>query len=146
VPPRDNVTPPGKREAPLLFYDGDCGVCHLCVRFVLWADPGGEVRFAPLGGGTFQRRIPAALRETLPDSLVLVTTDGRVLTRSAAVLSLLGGMSGIWRLVGRMGALLPRSLADALYDGMARIRRRLAPRPSGVCPVVPAPERARFDV
>jgi predicted DCC family thiol-disulfide oxidoreductase YuxK len=129
-----------------LFYDGDCGVCHLWVRFLLWADPDGEVRFAPLGGESFQRRIPAAQREALPDSLVLATPDGRVLTRSVAVLALMDGMGGLWRVAGRLAALVPRSLADAVYDGIARIRRRLAPKPSGACPIVPEPARSRFDV
>ena len=132
-------------EGSHLFYDGDCGVCHLCVRFLLWADPEGEIRFAPLGGETFHRRVPAPERERLPDSLVLVTGAGQVLTRSAAVLALLGGMGGGWRLAGRLAGLVPRLLADAVYDGIARARRWLAPRPSGVCPIVPEPARSRFD-
>lgn len=133
-------------DAPLLFYDGDCGVCHMWVRFLLWADPGGDVRFAPLGGDSFERHIPATEREALPDSLVLVTTDGRVLTRSAAVLALLEGMGGLWRFGGRLARIVPRPLADAVYDGIARVRKRLAPKPSGACPIVPEPVRSRFDV
>jgi predicted DCC family thiol-disulfide oxidoreductase YuxK len=116
------------------------------VRFLLWADPEGEVRFAPLGGASFHRRISPEEREALPDSLVLVTTDGRVLTRSAAVLALLDGLGGACRLTGRGVALVPRPLADAVYDGIARIRRRLAPTPRGACPVVPDAVRSRFDV
>jgi predicted DCC family thiol-disulfide oxidoreductase YuxK len=137
---------PGTRGAPLLFYDGECGVCHLAVRFLLWADPEGEVRFAPLGGESFHRRIPADERRTLPDSLVLVTTDGRILTRSTAVLALLDGMGGLWRVAGWLVRLVPRPLADVVYDGIARIRKRLAPKPSGACPVVAEPLRSRFDV
>lgn len=137
---------PGSRTAPLLFYDGDCGVCHLWVRFLLWADPDGKVRFAPLGGDSFLRRIPAAEREVLPDSLVVVTPDGRVLTRSAAVLALLDDMGGPWRLAGRLARVVPRPLADGVYDGIARIRKRLAPKPSGACPIVSEPVRPRFDV
>jgi predicted DCC family thiol-disulfide oxidoreductase YuxK len=116
------------------------------VRFLLWADPDGEVRFAPLGGDSFLRRIPAAEREVLPDSLVLVTPDGRILTRSAAVLAILNDMGGLWRLAGRLAGLVPRPLADAVYNGVARIRKRLAPKPSGACPIVPEPVRSRFEV
>jgi predicted DCC family thiol-disulfide oxidoreductase YuxK len=116
------------------------------VRFLLWADPEGRVRFAPLGGDTFLRLIPAAEREALPDSLVLATPDGRILTRSAAVLALLDGMGGLWRVAGRLAHVVPRPLADSAYDGIARIRERLAPKPTGACPVVPEPARSRFDV
>lgn len=133
-------------ETSHLFYDGDCGVCHMWVRFLLWADPEGEVRFAPLGGEAFRRRIPAEERERLPDSLVLVTGQGRLLTRSAAVLALLEDMvGGGWRFAGRMAGLVPRPLADAVYDAVARVRSRLAPKPNGACPIVPEPIRSRFD-
>jgi predicted DCC family thiol-disulfide oxidoreductase YuxK len=144
--PRESAARPRDRTVPRLFYDGECGVCHLCVRFLLWADPGGEVRLAPLGGESFRRHIPETEREALPDSLVLLTTDGRVLSRSAAVTTLLSGLGGFWRLGGRLMRLVPRPLADAVYDGVARIRHRLAPRPSGACPIVPESVRSRFDV
>jgi predicted DCC family thiol-disulfide oxidoreductase YuxK len=87
-----------------------------------------------------------AEREALPDSLVLATPDRRILTRSAAVLALLDGMGGLWRLAGRLACVAPRPLADAAYDGIARIRKRLAPTPDGVCPIVPEPVQSRFDV
>ena len=69
----------------LLFYDGGCGLCHRWVRFVLWADRGGVFRFAPLGGETFRSRVREDEREGLPDSLVLLTPDGSLRTRSAAL-------------------------------------------------------------
>jgi predicted DCC family thiol-disulfide oxidoreductase YuxK len=86
------------------------------------------------------------VRQTLPDSLVLVTVDGRVLTRSAAVVALLDGLGGFWRAMGRLAGVVPRPLADAVYDGIARVRGRLAPTPTDVCPIVPEPLRSRFDV
>jgi len=156
---RPSLARPGLRESEMsprsmgerpvgtshLFYDGNCGVCHMWVRFLLWADPRGEVRFAPLGGEAFVRRVPSEERERLPDSLVLVTGDGRLLTRSTAVLALLEDMGVGWRLLGRLASVVPRPLADAVYEGVARIRKRLAPKPSGACPIVPEPVRSRFD-
>jgi predicted DCC family thiol-disulfide oxidoreductase YuxK len=139
------ATPARGGEPPHLFYDGDCGVCHMWVRFVLWADPGGQTRFAPLGGETFLRRVAEGERDGLPDSLVLVTPDRRLLTRSVAVLRLLREMGGPWRGLAALGGVVPRGLADVLYDAFARRRRWIAPRPEGVCPVVPEPVRKRFD-
>jgi predicted DCC family thiol-disulfide oxidoreductase YuxK len=130
---------------PQLFYDGSCGLCHLWVRFALAVDPRGETRFAPLGGETFLRRVPEAEREGLPDSLVMLTRDGRVLTRSEGVLSLLREMGGLWRALAALVAVVPRGLTDVVYDGVARVRHRVFPRPEGVCPVVPGPARSRFD-
>jgi predicted DCC family thiol-disulfide oxidoreductase YuxK len=115
------------------------------VRFVLWADRGGSLRFAPLGGETFLRLVPAEEREGLPDSLVLRTSEGRLRTRSVAVVQTLRILGGPWRLLAALVALVPRALADAFYDGVARIRYRLFARPPDVCPVVPAALRSRFD-
>lgn len=128
-----------------LFYDGDCGLCHAWVRFVLTVDPQGETRLAPLGGETFLRRVPEAQRGGLPDSLVVVTGDGRLLTRTAGVLHLLRGMGWPWRGLAHVVGVVPQGLADALYDGVARVRHRLLPRPNGPCPVVPEPARSRLD-
>ena len=128
-----------------LFYDGECGLCHLSVRFLLWANPGGDTRLAPLGGETFRRRIPEEEQARLPDSLVLLTRDGRILTRSEGVRYLLRELGGVWRVLAALGAVVPRGLADAAYDAVARARHRLFARPGEACPVPPGPARARFD-
>jgi predicted DCC family thiol-disulfide oxidoreductase YuxK len=81
----------------------------------------------------------------LPDSLVMRTEDGRLLTRSAAVLHLLDRLGGPWRILGTVGRWMPAFLLDGAYDGVARIRHRLFARPEGACPLVPRELRARFD-
>lgn len=113
---------------------------------MLWADRGRlPLRFAPLGGPTFLGLVPEAERARLPDSLVVRTEDGRLLTRSAAVVHLLKRLGGPWRVIGTLGACVPRPLLDWTYDGIARVRHRLFAKPDEACPVVPRDLRARFD-
>ena len=138
----DKLTVP---EGTHLFYDGDCGVCHSWVRLAVWADPTGATRFAPLGGEAFHRRVAEAEREGLPDSLVLVTPEGRLLTRSVAILALLKEMGGFWGVLGAMGRVVPRGLADWLYDAFARRRHLFASRPTEACPTVAEGLRGRFE-
>lgn len=128
----------------VLFYDGSCGLCHRAVRFVIRADRDGRAfRFAPLGGETFERLLPAA-RPPLPDSLIVCTRSGEILARSAAVVHVLRRLGPPWTAAGAVLALVPRFLRDAGYDALARVRRRLFARPPEACPRVPAPLRARF--
>ena len=131
-------------EPEILFYDGGCGLCHRAVRFVLAADRAERFLFAPLQGATFRQRIPEPDRLLLPDSLVLQTTQGQLLTRSAAVLQILTRLGGPWRLLAAVGSLVPRPVRDALYNFVAGIRFRLFARPDDFCPLVPKERRARF--
>ena len=129
-----------------VFYDGGCGLCHRAVRFALAHDAdGSRFRFAPLGGEAFRRRVPAAARAGLPDSLVALTPDGTLLTRSAAIVHVMKRAGGAWQIVGGLLALVPRGIRDAGYDAIARARRRMFARPSDPCPVTSPELRARFE-
>ena len=106
----------------------------------------GEIyRFSPLGGATFQQRLTPGHRVGLPSSVVILTASGDVLSRSKAVLHILDGLGGGWSLLGWMGGILPRFLADALYDSIAHIRHRFFAKPADVCPVMNKEQRTRFD-
>jgi len=130
----------------LLFYDGNCGLCHRAVRFILSEDPRGEAfRFAPLQGETFQTQVSAEQRASLPDSVIVRTPDGTLLTRSSAVFYLGKRLGGLWRLLATLGGLIPTALADRAYDGIAAIRYKLFAKPSDACPIVPKALRVRFD-
>jgi len=130
-----------------LFYDGDCGLCHRAVRFLLAEDPAGRrFRFAPLQGAHFRATLTAAQRQDLPDSLVLLTEGGRVLTRSRAVRHGLLRLGGYWSVLGWIGSLLPPAIGDAAYNLVARTRHRLFSRPPDACPVTPPHLRERFNL
>lgn len=137
---------PQKAEPPeLLFYDGQCGLCHYAVRFVLARDRTGEAfRFAPLESNAFLAAVPEPRRKTLPDSLVVLTADGALLTRSTAVLHILRRLGGGWGLLAIIAGVVPTVARDWLYDGIARVRSRLFRRPPEVCPLVPQELRERF--
>lgn len=133
-----------KDLAPILFYDGDCGLCHGAVRFVLKRDRAGRFRFAPLGGATMEELVPAAIRATLPDSLALRLPDRALLVRSSAVIALLKDLGFGWRILSWLLWLLPRPVRDFGYNRVAKVRHRLFRKPLGACPLVPQDLRERF--
>jgi predicted DCC family thiol-disulfide oxidoreductase YuxK len=143
---RPGATAPGDGASAweLVLYDGGCGLCHGAVRWLLRRDrDGSRFRFAPLDGETARQRLPAERRASLPDSLVVLTRDGRLLVRWRAVRHAAGRLGGGWRLLAGLAAVVPARLGDWLYDRVARLRHRLAPRPTGSCPILPAAQRAR---
>jgi predicted DCC family thiol-disulfide oxidoreductase YuxK len=130
----------------MLFYDGHCALCHGAVKFVLKHDRSGNAfRFAPLGGETFESRVPVDRRTTLPDSIVVLTGDDQVLVRSDAFVHILRRLGGMQKVLGSTLALVPRPVRDFGYDFVARIRYRVFGRSDEVCPLVPPELRKRFD-
>lgn len=137
--------PPRKPRSPeTVFYDGGCGLCHWAVRFLLSEDrtPDGAFRFAPLRGTSFQALATEAVG--LPDSLVLRTDDGRMLTRSRAVLHLGHRLGGLWRVLAGLLGRLPLAVLDRSYDAVARFRHRVFAPPEAACPIVPRELRSRL--
>lgn len=138
------LKPRPARRPELLFYDGGCGLCHRAVRFALAEDRSAGLRFAPLQGEAFHHAVPPERRGLLPDSLILQTEEGALLSRSEAVVRMLLRFGGVWRILGRLLRVVPVATRDAVYDLVARLRHRLFARPTEVCPVIPERVRDRF--
>jgi predicted DCC family thiol-disulfide oxidoreductase YuxK len=127
----------------VIFYDGTCGLCHRFVRWTLAHDPEGKFQLSPLQGETLKQKLAADRRAKLPDSVVVLTSDGKLLTKSAAAQYVAEqlGMRGRARFI----RLFPRWLADFGYDVIAKFRYTLFGRNRGdMCPLVPPELRDRF--
>lgn len=123
--PQDIAAPQsGKfgRSQPIVFFDGDCGLCQKSIQFLLDHDTRGALLYAPLQGETAARLLPVADREIL-DSLVLYR-DGTMWKRSSAVARLLWLLPGVWPALGTVLWLVPRFLRDFGYKVVARNRIR----------------------
>lgn len=132
-------------EPEIMFYDGECGLCHRAVRFNLAEDMDGRAfRYAPLQGTTFEASLSSDQRATIADSVVVLRRDGTVLQRSDAIAHMLVCLGGYWGLVGRVMRIIPRALRDLVYDGIASIRRRVFSKPAGLCPMLPPHLASRF--
>ena len=116
------------------------------MKFVSRHDRDGQAfRFAPLQGETFQARVAAERRAGLPDSVVVLRSDGELLVRSEAFLHIFRRLGGGWRVLATVLSVVPRGMRDLVYDFIARIRYRVFGKRDDLCPIVPAELRARFD-
>jgi predicted DCC family thiol-disulfide oxidoreductase YuxK len=138
--------PPLKVGNARIFYDGRCGLCHRVVRFVLAEDRLVAFRFAPLQSTTFQSALSKAQQIEVPDAVVVETSDGKLLFRSAAVLHILERLGGVWRILSMITRLIPRTLRDAAYNLVARVRYWLFRGTTDACPMMPPTIRVRFDL
>lgn len=134
-------TPPDQTDGPVpvLLFDGECGLCHACVRVLLRLDRRGRLQFAPLQGETAQAFLR---RQGLPtedfDTLVFVPdwrrreVPGAYLVRTDGVLAA-AAVTGDWGATLAELRVVPRGLRDAGYKLVARLRYRIfgryVPRP-----------------
>ncbi len=89
--------------------------------------------------------MPEQRRAGLPDSIVVGTGDGRLLTRSTAVLYGMKMLGGVWRLLAMVCSAIPSVFRDRVYDLVAGVRHQLFARAEEACPTLPAHLRNRFD-
>lgn len=115
----------GPADEPLLLYDGDCGLCHASVRFILKRERAPHFAFAPLGGETaraVEARHPGAIPQKM--STVIVVDGGEVLLRSRAFFRIARHLRWPWRALA-VFRFLPAFLTDLPYRLIARLRRRI---------------------
>ncbi|MEM7621863.1 MAG: DUF393 domain-containing protein [Planctomycetota bacterium] len=149
-------------DAPVLFYDADCGVCNRSVRTILRLERadadrsdgragthGVLLRFAarrgPLGDVLHAER--PGLEAV--DSLLWREPSGDVLVRSAAVIAIARYLGGAWGVLGAVASVVPRVVRDGAYRVFARNRHvigRLTGAKHGPegCVVPTAAQRVRF--
>jgi predicted DCC family thiol-disulfide oxidoreductase YuxK len=115
--------------APLLLFDGGCGLCDRAVRFTFAHDRAATIRAAPLEGTTAARVLAAfpAVRDV--DSVLLLERDvaGRAVVhvRSDAALAVARRLGMPWAALAAIARLVPRPLRDLVYRGVARVRHRI---------------------
>lgn len=140
--PATAITP-----GPVLFFDGECGLCQRVVRFLLWLDHGGQLRYASLQGPTAHAYLHAhGLPAEDIDTIVFVPDwsqrDRRpFLVRTEGVIASLRACGRVGRILGGLVAIWPVRWRDAVYRGIGHIRYRIfgpwKPRP------LPRPEWGR---
>ena len=118
------IRPRGPRSRETVFFDGSCGLCSGAIRFLVAEDAYGRFDYSPLDSDEFRSSLSEPERRGLPDSVVVLTTDGRVLVRSRAILHAAARLGGLWRLLGAVGSWVPRPARDAIYDFISKHRRK----------------------
>lgn len=128
-------------EAPIVFFDGECGLCDRFVQLLLQLDEHNRLRFAPLQGETAARLLPAEAAASL-DSVV-VLSGGRFFRRSRAIVEIGRILGGVWGGAAWLFWLIPGPLRDVAYRGVARVRYQLFGR-RAACRLPTPEQQSRF--
>lgn len=129
-------------DAPVVLYDGACGLCDRLVQFVLPRDPHGRFRFAALQSELARGALHEAGLPTDDFDTMVLLEDGAVHVRSTAALRVVRRLRFPWPMLYALIA-VPRPVRDAVYRWVSRNRKRLFPPPEA-CSLPDPRFRERF--
>lgn len=124
-------------EKSIILFDGVCNLCNGFVTFIIPRDRKNHFQFGSLQSPNLTELLRTHNYTTSELSTVILLEDGKLYTRSAAVLRIARTLGGIWSLAYPL-IFLPSFIRDGLYDWVARNRYRIFGRKE-TC-MIPRPE------
>ena len=119
----------------IIYYDGECGLCHLAVRFILRVDSKGKFYFSPLS--------------TLENKLKYV--DSNILKRGnkgfyegQAIIMIFENIGNNWNYLAKVLKVIPIKFLDTAYRWVSRNRAKISVKKVSSCPIVPSYYQKRF--
>jgi predicted DCC family thiol-disulfide oxidoreductase YuxK len=138
----DAAVPAFPDDRPLIIFDGECVFCSGWVQFALRHDKRQHYRFlaaqSPLGAALYRHY---GLDDRDYETNILIE-NGRAYFKSDGSIRMVSRLGFPWSLVS-VFRILPRALADRIYEFIARNRLRIAGRRTS-CFVPLAQDRSRF--
>ena len=119
----------------IIYYDGECGLCHLAVRFILRVDSKGKFYFSPLSN----------LDKNLKyiDSIIL-KRGNKVFYEGQAIIMIFENIENNWNCLAKVFRLIPINVLDAAYRWVSTNRAKISVKKVSSCPMVPSYYQKRF--
>lgn len=134
----------GQDEPPIVFYDGDCGLCQFSVQWLIKRDPHGKLLYAPLQGETaaalFEHTGPPPQQEG--EQSMLLWDQRGLASHSTGALRSMGYVGWPWKAM-QVFLIVPRFIRDTVYRFIARNRYRWFGK-KDACKIPSPEERKRF--
>jgi len=119
---------------PVVFFDGNCGLCSRSINFIIKHDRYQHFLFCPLQSKTAEEFLGADLLNA--ESVVLLE-EGELYTESEAAFNILKHLRTFWSFL-LIFRVLPESITNGVYRWIARNRKKWFPDPE-TCQL-PSPE------
>ena len=136
-----------QKQKALLFFDGDCSLCHGFIRFVFKWETTENISFAPLQGDTFKEVSASGYPESLNgvDSIIFYDQKAqKFYAFSDGIILTLKSMGGLWHLPAFLLKLIPKPLRDFGYKFVAAVRFRIFGEAKDACRLPTKNERQRM--
>jgi len=119
----------------VIYYDGECGLCHLAVRFILRVDSKSKFYFSPLSN------LDNNLKNI--DSIILKRGND-VFYEGQAIIMIFENIDNKWNYLANVLKLIPINVLDTAYRWVSRNRAKVSVKKVSSCPIVPSSYQKRF--
>ena len=119
----------------VIYYDGECGLCHLAVRFILRVDSKSKFYFSPLSN------LDNNLKNI--DSIIL-KRGKKVFYEGQAIILIFENIDNNWNYLAKLLKLIPINVLDTAYRWVSRNRAKISKKKVSSCPIVPSSYQKRF--
>ena len=119
----------------IIYYDGECGLCHFAVRFILRVDSKSKFYFSPLSN----------LDNNLKDIDSIIFKNGnKIFFEGQAIIMIFENIDNNWNYLAKVLKLIPINLLDTAYRWVSRNRAKVSVKKVSSCPIVPSSYHKRF--
>ena len=119
----------------VIYYDGECGLCHLAVRSILRVDSKSKFYFSPLSNlDNNWKNI---------DSIIL-KKGNKVFYEGQAIIMIFENIDNNWNYLAKVLKLIPINALDTAYRWVSRNRAKVSLKKVSSCPIVPSSYQKRF--
>ncbi|TAF66912.1 MAG: thiol-disulfide oxidoreductase DCC family protein [Cytophagales bacterium] len=106
----------------IVLFDGVCNLCQGSVQFIIKRDKTSQFQFASLQSAHGQALLAKFSLPTKELQSIVLVEGEKCYTHSTAALRIAQQLSGIWKIIGYAGFIVPKPLRDVLYNFIARNR------------------------
>ena len=119
----------------VIYYDGECGLCHLAVKFILRVDSKSKFYFSPLSN----------LDNNLKNIDSIIFKKGnKVFYEGQAIIMIFENIDNKWYYLAKVLKLFPVNVLDTAYRWVSRNRAKVSVKKVSSCPIVPNSYQKRF--
>lgn len=137
---------PSTGKGGLLIYDGECGVCHQFIRFLLREDFRRGLYYVSNQDPSLSNWKIAYKELPYDKTVIFAQRQVSPLLRMEAIITILFYLGGFWAFIAHTLNLIPLPFMNLCYRAFAFIRRFFLPRPSSLCPLTPPEWREQFKI
>ena len=119
----------------IIYYDGECGLCHGAVKFILRIDTKNKFYFSPIS--------KLIQNEIKIDSIILKIND-EVYYEGQAIVTIMENIENNWSYVASILRIIPIDRLNQLYRWISKNRKKVFSKKQYACPNIPTHLKNRF--